>query len=605
MMKLKKNDILIVAFLLISTFAVYTQVLTYDFVNYDDSEYVTENEIVKKGITVDSFVWSFTHFQTAKWHPLTWISHMLDCQFFGLNAGGHHLTNLIFHLLNSLLLYIIFRKMTGKLWQSGFVAALFALHPLHVESVAWISERKDVLSTFWAMLTILNYYWYTQSKTLFRFCGVILFFAFGLMSKTMLVTLPFVLLLIDYWPLNRFWFQNTLSTYPDNYSSIRSLFLEKTPLFFLSIISSMITLLSQQYGGAIRSFDQIPFLHRVSNAFVSYVNYIYKMIYPINLSILYPHKGMPQWWEIAGSVLLIFFITFFSIRTIKTKPYFIVGWLWFLGTLVPVIGFIQIGIQSMADRYTYLPLTGLFVIFAWGMPDIVSGWRYKKQFLFTSSFCLLFMLLMMTWQQVKYWENGETLSRRAVNVTFDNWLMENNLANMLVRKGEYSKGIAHYIESLRINPEGDMAYQNLMSVLDKITKDQSVAENMESVISLYPKDAALNFITGKMFRDEEKSEQAILYFEKTIKIDQQFIVAYYELSTLYMLNNEPEKSLSILKLLVILQPDSPTPYYRIARIYQITKNDKQATEWFRYAIEKGYEPKAKQTNDRENENNRK
>jgi protein O-mannosyl-transferase len=593
-----KKDILICLFLIISTFSIYARVLNYDFINFDDNVYVTENELVKKGITADAIIWSFTHFHAGYWHPLTWISHMMDCQFFGLNAGRHHLINLIFHLINSLLLYIVFKKMTKKSWQSGFVAALFALHPLHVEAVAWISERKEVLCTFFGMLTILNYLWYVRSKNIFGFLGVILFFAFGLMSKPMLVTLPFVLLLLDYWPLKRFWFQHTSSARHGEFFPKTRLFLEKLPLFFLSLISCVITVLSQKHGDAISSLVHIPFFQRLANAVVSYVNYIYKTIYPINLAILYPYNGMPPYWKIAGSVFLIIIISFFSIRTIRSHPYFIVGWLWFLGTLVPVIGLVQAGTQSMADRFTYIPLTGLFIIIAWGAPEILSGWRHKKLFLFTASFCLIFMFSSMSWQQTTYWENGETISRQAVDVTSGNWIMENNLANMLVRKGAYSESIAHYIEAFRIKPEGDTHYKNLIFALHKISTGKSVAERMASVISLYPEEAALYFLVGKMYRDENKVENAIRYFKKTIEIDDHFVPAYYELSILYMLNNEPESSIAILKKLIELQPDSPIPYSEIARTYQFLGNKEKAAEWYRNAAEKGSNTTEKQTDER-------
>jgi len=534
---MKKIDIFIVIFIILSTWSVYVQVLDYDFINYDDDEYITENEHVKKGITGESVVWALTEFHSANWHPLTWLSHIIDCQLFGLNAGRHHLISLIFHVLNSVLLYVVFRKMTGATWQSGFVAALFALHPLHVESVAWISERKDMLSTFCMMLTLLCYISYIQKRKIFYFYFVVIFYLLGLASKSILVTLPFVLLLLDFWPLKRFHFQSTNVSFGDFFTH-KDLLIEKIPLFLLSAFSCLITIFAQRSSEAIQSLDQLPLLQRIANALVSYIAYIYKMIYPVNLSILYPYRGMPPLLEIAGSVLFIIFITFISIKARKSRPYIITGWLWFLGTLVPVIGFVQVGGQSMADRYTYIPLIGLFLIISWGVPGLFSNWRYKKLFFSFSSIIVLIILSLMTWRQVTYWENGLTISKRAISVTPDNWLMENNLANMFVTRGELKKGISHYIASLLIKPDNDLAYSNLKYVLSIVANNQSVAETMESAVSKKPEEPVFYFITGKMFRDEDNIEKAIAYFKKTIQLDKQFVAAHNELSALYDTYNE-------------------------------------------------------------------
>jgi tetratricopeptide (TPR) repeat protein len=512
-------------------------VLDYDFINYDDDEYITENAYVKKGITGESVVWALTEFHSANWHPLTWMSHIIDCHFFGLNAGRHHLISLIFHVFNSVLLYVVFRKMTGATWQSGFVAALFALHPLHVESVAWISERKDMLSTFCMMLTLVCYISYIQKRKIFYFYFVVLFYLLGLMSKSMLVTLPFVLLLLDFWPLKRFHFQSANVSFGD-FLRHKDLLIEKIPLFLLSFFSCLITIFAQGSSEAIQSLDHLPLLQRIANALVSYIAYIYKMIYPVNLSILYPYRAMPSLLEIAGSVFLLIFITFISIRTIKSRPYIIIGWLWFLGTLVPVIGFVQVGDQSMADRFTYIPLIGLFLIISWSVPGLFSNWRYKKLFFWLSSIIVLIILSLMTWRQVTYWENGLTISKRAISATPDNWLMENNLANILVTRGEFKEGISHYIASLLIKPDNDLAYSNLKYVLSKVAGNQSVAETMESAVSRNFEEPVLYFITGKMFRDEDNIEKAIAYFEKTIQLDKQFMAAYNELAAFYDINKD-------------------------------------------------------------------
>lgn len=367
-----RRNIMVCLILILAIFTVFWQVRSHDFVNYDDDKYVTENRDVKAGLTTQSIIWAFTTTHASNWHPLTWLSHMLDISLFGLNPGWHHLTNLLFHIANTLLLFLILRGMTEEFWKSAFVAALFALHPLHVESVAWIAERKDVLSTFFWMLTILAYAYYVKHPVLRRYLFVLFSFLLGLMSKPMLVTLPFVLLLLDYWPLGRFQMEESgitrnpkkhKSKHPEYQKSIAlRLVREKTPFFVLAGFSSIITFIAQQHGGTVRSLEFLPVKTRVANALISYVAYIGKMIWPFNLAVLYPHPGttLPMWQTILAGLFLLF-ISYLVIRKVKKLPYLSIGWFWYVGTLVPVIGLVQVGAQSMADRYTYIPLIGLFI----------------------------------------------------------------------------------------------------------------------------------------------------------------------------------------------------------------------------------------------------
>ena len=376
---IKKRDLLTCLFIIMVTLSVYWQVQNFDFLNFDDDMYVTDNHHVQEGLTLKSIIWAFTTIHASNWHPLTWLSHMLDCQLYGINAGWHHLTNLLFHIANTLLLFFVFQKMTGCFWQSVFVATLFALHPLHVESVAWISERKDVLSTFFWMLTMWSYTRYVERLEVNRYLLVILFFTLGLMSKPMLVTLPFVLLLLDFYPLYRFRFQKSdTSANPKQRSNILLLVLEKIPLLVLTAVSSAVTLYAQKHGEAIMSLDAISLKIRISNAVVSYIKYIGKMIYPSNLAVMYPFQGILPWWKITGACLILVSMSLLAIRIIKQSSYFAVGWLWYIGTLVPVIGLVQVGNQSMADRYTYVPLIGLFIIITWGVSELMVQWRYRK-----------------------------------------------------------------------------------------------------------------------------------------------------------------------------------------------------------------------------------
>jgi len=370
-----KSQLIYLALALV-TFVAFVQVGHNDFINYDDAEYVTENEKVQKGLNIESFVWAFTTGHASNWHPLTWLSHMLDCQLYGLSPAGHHLTNLFLHLLNTLLLFGVLKTMTRAVWPSAFAAVLFAVHPLHVESVAWIAERKDVLSAFFWMLTMAAYLRYTKHPCIVRYLPVVFAFALGLMTKPMLVTLPFVLLLLDYWPLKRLQFGRI--NIPESQSHKR-LILEKIPLFTLAAISSVITCIVQQSGGAMGGNEVLTVGVRLANALVSYVGYIHKMIYPKGLAVLYPHPldGVGLWQPVVSFIILAV-ISAGVIFASRKRRYLATGWFWYLGTLIPVIGLVQVGSQAMADRYTYLPSIGIFIILAWGIPELLARWRCRK-----------------------------------------------------------------------------------------------------------------------------------------------------------------------------------------------------------------------------------
>ena len=351
------------------TWAVFGQTLAHDFVNFDDHVYVYENPLVVRGLTTEGIIGAFTHTHALNWHPLTTLSHMLDCQLYGLNAGGHHLTNVILHTISVLLLFLLLKQTTNALWQSAFVAALFAIHPLHVESVAWIAERKDVLSAVFFLLTLAAYVRYARAPSPPRYLLVALLLAFGLMSKPMLVTLPFVLLLLDYWPLGRLEGQKS-----EVESRLRKLIVEKVPLLALSICSCIVTLFIQRQGP--NAIDQLPFLWRWNNMFVSYVTYIWQMLWPVRLAVFYPHPN--DRLPLVDVIVAIAFIAGISLLVIylrRTKPYLVTGWFWYLGMLVPVIGLVQVGEQAHADRYTYLPQIGLYIMIAWAVGDLFQNQR--------------------------------------------------------------------------------------------------------------------------------------------------------------------------------------------------------------------------------------
>ncbi|MGD0551336.1 MAG: glycosyltransferase family 39 protein [Sedimentisphaerales bacterium] len=413
-----RRSFLICLILGLTIFAVFYQVHSFKFITYDDPYYVYKNPDIQSGITLESVKWAFTTDCTANWHPLTWLSYMLDRQLFGENAGAYHITNLIFHIVNALLLFIVLKQMTGVLWQSAFAAALFALHPLHVESVAWVSERKDVLSIFFWLLTMWAYLRYVNKPGISRYLWIVIFLALGLMAKPMLVTLPFVLLLLDYWPLERF--------------RRRTLFYligEKIPFFVLSAASSVVAFLVQRSSMAVVSLNMLPLKFRILNALVSYIGYIEKMFWPSRLAVFYPHVGRNisiLYAIISAGILLA--ATVLVIRFAKNHRYMVTGWFWYIGTLVPVIGIIQVGIQGMADRYSYITLTGLFIIIAWAMPDLLAKWRYKKIVLASLALLIVSTISICTYNQLRYWRNTSTLFQHAIDVTKNNFMAMNELA---------------------------------------------------------------------------------------------------------------------------------------------------------------------------------
>ncbi|MGA8181914.1 MAG: tetratricopeptide repeat protein, partial [Desulfobacterales bacterium] len=378
--------------LILVIIVVYMKVQKFDFVGYDDELYVTQNHHVQKGISPEGIKWAFTTFHSANWHPLTWISHMLDCDLYGMNPAGHHWTNVEFHIANTLLLFFILFKMTGAFWQSAFVAALFALHPLHVESVAWISERKDVLSTFFGLLSIAAYCRYVKNSSAKYYLLMIVLFGLGLMAKPMLVTFPFVLLLLDFWPLQRFQLQRDflLKSEKATGGAVRRnyrIILEKIPLFMIVVGSCIITFFAQNSQGAVKLIWALPIKYRIENAVVSYVKYAFMAIWPYKLAVFYPHPGntLPL-WQIFGGALLIVAACYGALQTAKKYPYIPVGLFWYLGTLVPVIGLVQVGDQAMADRYSYVPLIGIFMIVAWGIPDLLNKLRDQRSRLRSPSY---------------------------------------------------------------------------------------------------------------------------------------------------------------------------------------------------------------------------
>ena len=518
---------------MVVTFCIYSQVEDHGFINLDDPIYTTDNLSVQAGLTSENVKWAFTTFATGNWFPVTWFSHMLDYQLYGSHAKGYLLTNLFFHIANSLLLFLVLFRMTGAIWQSAFVAAMFAFHPLNVESVAWAAERKNVLSTLFWLLTMWAYIHYAEKPTIKSYGLVFLFFTLGLMSKPMLVTLPFVFLLLDYWPLRRLKFiqergssevseQNTAKR-----SEVFRLVLEKTPLFLLTIGSSIVTFIAQKSFGNMNT-ENLMFSTRLTNAMVSYLEYLGKMIWPSGLSILYPHPGNTlAVWKVILCGMALVGITIISIRLIRHAPYFVVGWFWYLGTLVPVIGIVQVGGQAMADRYTYIPLIGIFIIVAWGVPELISKWRYKEKVLSVSVGLIIPILLVITWWQVSHWKNSITIFKHAIRVTDKKYpdlaLIHNNLGIALRAEQKKEEAISHYKMAIKLNPNYTKAHYNLGNALFSMNETEEAISHYKMAVKLNPNYTNGHYNLGYALLQKGEMKEAVHHFRETLKLRPDFV----------------------------------------------------------------------------------
>jgi Flp pilus assembly protein TadD len=584
---MRRQLLLMCVLLSLLTLVVYWQTATFEFVNFDDPLFVTENHQVRAGITAKGFLWAFSSTIASNWHPLTSLSHMLDCELYGPNPGRHHLTNLLLHLANTVLLFLVLARMTGALWRSFFVASVFALHPLHVESVAWIAERKDVLSTLFWMFTLWAYTRYVQQASLNRYLLALFFFALGLMSKPMLVTLPFVLLLLDYWPLGRGYPHqsanprglpiNEFQTPPGQRSLALRLVLEKTPFFALAAISSVVTFLIQRTSGATKSLEQYALTDRIANALVSYVKYIGKMIWPQNLAVFYPHFGNNfTFWQVGGAFLLLVLVSILVVRAARHHPYLLVGWCWYLGTLVPVIGLVQVGEQAMADRYTYLPLIGLSIMIAWGVPELLARYRFKRIVLPLAVVALLVSLMLVSRLQVRYWRNSVLLYEHAITVTENNYLAHNNLGTALEEIGNLDEATVHYAEAVKIKPNYAVAHNNLGEIkarqgmakeamshyyqalksepdyakpynnlgieLTKQGKLQEAVFYLSRALEIEPSYADAHCNLGAVLARQGKIKEAITHFSEALRIDPGFARAYNNLGEAFLRRGELQKA---------------------------------------------------------------
>jgi Flp pilus assembly protein TadD len=541
--------------LAILVLSVYWQVGGHPFINIDDDVYVYGNSFVLRGLTLDGAYQAFTTFHAANWHPLTWLSHMLDVELFGPSAGWPHRMNVLYHLLNTELLFFVLWRMTGGLWQSAFVAALFGVHPLHVESVAWVAERKDVLSTLFWILTMGAYLRYVRRPGIGRYLLVAAAFALGLLCKPMLVTLPFALLLLDGWPLGRM--APADPSAPPSWRRAAPVFLrlarEKVPLLGLSALSCVVTYLAQAEVGAVTRLALIPFPSRISNAFISYVAYLGKMAWPSSLAVMYLHPAsihveVPG-WEIAGSILLLCALSIVALRERRRRPYLATGWLWYLGTLVPVIGVVQLSGQAMADRYTYVTLIGIFIAVVWGVSEAVSRRRFRQFALGVSALAVL-GLSAAAWTQAGYWRDSVTLMSRTAAVTDRNWFALASLGDAFAQAGQYRQAVEYSREALRINPDSCLAWYTL----------------------------------GVSYGNFGQVGQAMEYFQEAVRAKPEFAEGWNNLGISYGRLGQYGKAIDSLREAVRIKPDFADSWYNLGFFYGKIGRRQQAIECFREAL---------------------
>jgi len=574
------NPTLYIAIMLTAlTLGVFVYLVNCEFINLDDNAYITANPSVQGGLTISGVRWAFTTTSQCNWHPLTWISHMIDVSLYGLRPGGHHLTNILIHVVNVLILFYVFRLMTGLVWQSAFVAALFAVHPLHIESVAWVSERKDVLSTLFGLLSILAYVRYVRRPTLAGYALTMALLAIGLMAKPMLVTFPMVLLILDYWPLERF---GTVG--------FKRLLAEKLPMLVLSIASSVTTYIAQRQGRAVGSLEELSIVTRLENAVLSYVKYLLAAAWPRNLAVFYPHpvNGIPA-WQVTAAILVLVGITLFVFRTAKSRPYAVVGWLWYCVTLVPVIGLVQVGRQAMADRYTYIPLIGPFIGVSWGLLPCagrVSSRRKSKRqpVAIFAAFVVVMGLAASAFVQVHYWQNSLSLFSRAVCVTRDNALAHAHLGLALIEHGRPDEAIEHYRAALRINRDYVQALVLLGAAIAEKGDLEEAERLLRRAVSLDPRHPDGQNNLGAVLEKRGMPDEAFLHYQEAIKVKPDFAEAHLNLGALFVKQRMFEDAEREFLKAREINPRNADVHYDIGVVYNQLGKTEEAIEAFREAL---------------------
>jgi len=561
----QKYVLLIMVILVAASCVAFGRIAGNDFVNFDDDYYITENIYIKSGINAESIKWAFASTSVSNWHPLTWLSHVLDWSLFGKNPTGHHLVNLFFHVGAVIFLFLFFNKTIHNIWPAAFAVAFFALHPLRVESVAWVSERKDVLSMFFGMACLYAYVFYAEREKLCNYLLCLTLFALALMSKSMMVSLPFVLMLLDYWPIGR-WEKAFSAPHENRFKLVSKLLCEKVPFILLTIVSSMLTFWAQSNGNSVTSIEILNFPQRLGNAIVSYVAYLGKMLWPVDLAVFYPYYVLPL-WKILISTLILALITIAALYYMRKLPFLFVGWFWYLGTLVPVIGLVQVGKQSMADRYTYLPSIGITLILAWGMPVLFQRGKVHKKILSGVSIMVLCTLSFLTWMQCGYWKNSVTLFSHAVRVTKYNYLAHNNLGVALSTEGIMEDAINHFNEAIRIKPHYAEAYYNRGINYSLLGQYERAIEDYNQAIRLRLDYAEAYYNRGIVCANLGDSQQAIADYNKSIRIKPDFAAAFNNRGNVYTNLGHYQKALEDYEKAVRIKPDFALAYNNYGAVY--------------------------------------
>jgi tetratricopeptide (TPR) repeat protein len=587
--------------LVILPLLIYWQVQNFEFVNLDDPLYITENLTVRKGLTKEGAIWAFAFNDVSYWHPLTWLSHMLDCQLYGLDPRGHHFNNILLHIASTLLLFFSLKAMTGQTWKSAAVAAMFSLHPLNVESVAWVANRKGVLSTFFWTLTLWTYVRYARNPRTGTYSMVLIPFVLGLLSKPTMVTLPFVLLLLDYWPLDRLHTRNVstvdrklpISADTKKGKRVFPLIAEKIPLIALSAATVSITYLSSLHKGIIIAHETVPMSLRFENAVVSYAKYLVKMAWPSDLAVFYPFPEAIPFSQLASAAALLLCITGFVIWKIRSAPYLAVGWLWYLGTLVPVIGFMQHGLwPGLADRFSYIPLIGLFIMLAWGLGDLFPRQRLSKIIPYTLLVGVFLSFSILAWIQVRYWKNSKSLFEHALNVTKRNHLAHYNLGAVFHKQGnieeallQYSKAldimpdnaqfqvsygsallaqesieeaIVHFSEALRMVPDYAEAHLNMGAALSKKGKTEEALSHYREAIAIKPLPEAHHSL-GLILAGQGKFSEALYHYEKALSLKPDYAQVHNDLGVALFYQGKTAEAISHFKEALRIKPDYENP----------------------------------------------
>src|SRR6266481_4638228 len=583
----ERPDLLILLGMAVVTFGIYAQVIGHRFITFDDPTYIQDNPMVNHGVTLAGLAWAFTTFYAGNWHPLTWIAHMIDSQLFGMIAGGHLLVNALIHSANTLLVFWLLLRTTHARWPSALVAALFALHPLHVESVAWASERKDTLSTFFGLLSLIAYTRYAEAPSIRRYAWVAIMLALGLLAKPMLVTWPFVMLLLDYWPLRRF----QQSDASDQWSVVRSLVVEKIPLFAIVAASAVITTIAQSHGGGVRTFTEFPIALRLSNALVSYAKYLLLAFWPNDLAVYYPYTGTDILaWQIIGAALLLIAITAFCFFQRKIRPYLIVGWLWFLGTLVPVIGLVQVGAQTMADRYFYIPSIGLFIALVFGLAGVTERRHVPPWLGAAIANVVLVVLATLTNAQIHRWSDSFTLFKHALRVAPPSVAVEESLGLAMHKSGQLDEAVAHFERALQIKPDdypalltmgvtrfhqgrvpeaveyaqaairsqadSPKAHNLLGMALAKQNRNEAALDEMRRASELAPKDAEIRNDLGLALARLDRIPEAIDQFHEAVRLDpDKAAPAHANLGWALLESGKPRESIPEFEAALHLNPE--------------------------------------------------